>query len=167
MNIRVETIEHELAAVKIDVASIRSNYATREDVQSVKAEVSALGRRLDSELHSLEFKTYLQRLDSVLAGLATKADLQHFEGEVLALKQRLDSELPNLASKADLQEVKNETRAWIVGMGITLLVALGGLQFSFYTMLRTSLTAQSAAATTGAVTVPQAAPASKEIAGVP
>lgn len=68
------------------------------------------------------------------------------QDRISGLKQRLDSGLPHLATKAGMQEVKSDAHTWIVGMGITLLIALGGMQFSFFSLLKSTVVEQMALA---------------------
>jgi hypothetical protein len=114
--------------VKIAVEVIRSNYASHSDVQSAKTELAAVR----------------QKLDSVLPHLATKEDVQTARAETRALAE-FEAVIPRFATKADLHELRSDTRTWIVATAITLMVALGGMQFSFYSMLKDSLAQQIAA----------------------
>jgi hypothetical protein len=96
MNMRLDKLENDLAAVQVATEVMQSTNATKDDLQQI----------------------------------SKKLDL---------LSQRFDSELPHLATKAELQELKSDVRTWIVGTAITLLVALGGMQYSFFSILKASM----------------------------
>ncbi len=182
INVRVSVLETQMETVATDIAMIRANYATKQDVAEVrmglvaltdrfnvemprmhaelaglKLDVAQIKQRLDCELPQLGSKAELrqikQQLDSELPLLATKAEL-------LQIKQRLDSELPQLATKAELQQLLTSSRNWFVGMGVTLFFALAGLQLSLFSLYRNlpAPTALAAPAQPAPHVLPQPAP---------
>jgi hypothetical protein len=109
------------------------------DISLLKLDVSEL--KTDMSEMKMEFRTMRGDLDAVKIDVAT-------------LRQRFDSELPHLATKAEIQEARSETRTWIASTGITLLFALGGMQFSFFSMLKETVTEQIAMSRLAAIAQP-------------
>ena len=68
---RVKQLEDDLASIKIDVAVIKSNYATSADIASVKTEVA----NTKADLHSALRLQALAIIGSVLAAVGTGVGL--------------------------------------------------------------------------------------------
>lgn len=68
---RVKQLEDDLTAIKIDVAVIRSNYATVSDIASVKTEVA----NAKADMHSAMRLQAITIIGSVLAAVGTGVGL--------------------------------------------------------------------------------------------
>jgi hypothetical protein len=109
MEARISALEEDVAAIRVDVAVIRSNYVTK-----------------------IEFAALKQKFDDELPKLATKADFA-------LLQQKFDDVLPTLATKAELQSELGKMRSWMVGMAVTMFLSLASLQLLMYGGLRSQL----------------------------
>lgn len=85
--VRFAAMEARLVAVEVDVAVIRTNFATKDDVQSLRAEIHAATERIMKVLyeHKLEFNHALaKQCEDLHAALAR----QHEEFGVALARQR-------------------------------------------------------------------------------
>jgi len=102
MNIQDPDLDYD--KLKADVATMRANCVTRQDLAALEVRVLSLLERMG------------ERLEANTIGLA-------------ALKAQFATELPHLATKADLHQFASSIRAWMVTAMISMFFGFAGLGF--------------------------------------
>jgi len=123
-------------------------------------------KEMETRIATLEddMGTVKTALEVIRATMVTKDDLdvalRPILSDIAGLKAKFDAEIPHLATKALVQEIKSDARTWIVGMGITLLVAFAGIQIQFFNIVKSTIAEQMAElrAATQAAKPPSAPP---------
>lgn len=110
VEVRLAVVEKRMSAVEVDVAVIRTSFATKEDVQSLRNEIHMLGERVMAALYEqkLEFNVALarQRDDFNLALAKLREEFQsalahHREAVTAALTQHRDEVNAMLAKQRE------------------------------------------------------------------
>ena len=177
MDPRLAKIEDDMAELKTALELLRSRCAAYEQLRRFETEVPRLQtglerlqvefeahfadyQKLRAEFWSLrvELKDYAQR-DELKAA---EQEIAVVRQDLLALRQRIDSEAPYLAAKEDLQKMMNQTRNWSVATAITLFVALGTVQYTMFSTMKSMFTETLAVLQAGRAAVPPARPSSSE-----
>ncbi|MES2325608.1 MAG: hypothetical protein V4633_25440 [Pseudomonadota bacterium] len=86
-------------------------------------------------------------LEVIRATMVTKDDLAIALRPISTLLSDvagIKAQLPHPATIALVQEIKSDARTWIVGMGITLLVAFAGIQIQFFNIVKSTIAEQMA-----------------------
>jgi hypothetical protein len=162
MNARIDKLEQDVAALKVELASLHENGAKAADLQVLKVtfdmlreELAACKLQLESlhetlmalkarvDILASELAALSVRFDTLIPTLANKDDLKNlekrFEIDVGELEKRVDIRISNLATKAELERLGARLLGWMFASVLTLFIVLGGLQYTFYTNLTDNL----------------------------
>ena len=174
MEPRLAKIEDDMAELKAALELLQSRCAAYEQLRRFESEVPKLQARLDALQAEYEAKYDAYQkvrgefwaLRTELKDCARRDELKAAEQEIatlrqdlLTLRQRIDSELPYLAAKEDLQKIYSQTRNWSVATAITLFVALGSVQYTMFSTMKSMFTETLAVLQASAQRPPAAPPA--------
>lgn len=147
MDTQSEEFEVDYSKLKADVALMRANCITRQDLKQELAAmeqrlvecINGLGRRMDKRFEDVDkrfegvdrrFDEMNKRFDGIDRRLgATEAK---FEG----LASRFDTERPHLATKADMHAAHGQMYMWMIGSILTIILGFVGLGFTIVSALK-------------------------------
>ena len=143
MDLQSEEFEVDYSKLKADVALMRADCITRQDL---KQELAAMEQRLIECINGLcrrmdkRFEEVDKRFDSMDRRLDTN------EAKLEGLRSRFDTELPQLSTKADMHAAHGRMYAWMVGAILTMALGLLGLGFTIVNTMRPAAPSLPAAA---------------------
>lgn len=177
---RTTRIEIDLAVVKGEIARLRQDVSQlREDVSQLRNDFIELQKRvtrLEAEVAGLRQDVSLLREDfSQLREQVAQFQIDTLEGfagikvELARLAtQQADFEAHNreyFASKADLKATESSTRAWMLGIALTIITLQFAMFYPLYGAMKTSPFAQAPQTQPAAVSSaqpPAAVPAAQQ-----
>jgi uncharacterized protein YjbI with pentapeptide repeats len=121
MEDRLAVIETDLAKVKVGIANVQENSATRADLAEVRAGIANLQENSATKADLAEVRAAIANLQE---NSATRADLAEVKAGIANLKE-------NSATKADLAEMEGRmlktinTQTWRFVTWMTSVMALG------------------------------------------
>ena len=136
MDVQSEEFEADYGKLKTDVAFMRVNCITR---QELKQELAAMEQRLIDCINGLG-----QRMDKRFDSMERRLDTS--ETALAGLRSRFDTELPHLSTKADMHAAQGRMYAWMIGAILTMTLGFLGLGFTIVNILRPAVAALPTAA---------------------
>jgi len=123
--VRFAAMETRLAAVEVDVAVIRTSFATKDDVQSLRAEIHAATERIMTVLyeHKLEFTIALAKQREDFTAAVTK---QRDDFTAALTKQREDLTASMVEQRVELHKTLMSHTWKLYGFASLLM---GGVYF--------------------------------------
>jgi hypothetical protein len=147
MDVQSEEFEVDYSKLKTDVAFMRVNCITRQELKQELAAmeqrlidcINGLGRRMDKRFDDVDkrfgevdqrFNDMDRRFDNMERRLGGN------EATLAGLAIRFDTELPHLCTKADMSTANARMYAWMVGAILTMTLGFLGLGFTIVNILK-------------------------------
>ena len=121
MEQRIETLEHEVSAIKADIAVIKATYWTREDARHFDTRLARI------EASVAELKAEVGRLITDLADL--KSVVVRLPLEI----EKTRTEMAHLATKAELLDLEARLKTRMIGTTISIITVTAATQVGLYT----------------------------------
>ncbi|MES2296773.1 MAG: coiled-coil domain-containing protein [Pseudomonadota bacterium] len=145
MDERVTKLESDVAAIGTDVALIRSNYATKLDVNELRNDLHIEFGKVRAETH-VEFGKARGETQTVSTDLSAEIGKLRDEMRVEFGKMRIE-----------MRDIARDVLKWIIGPLVVVVVVMYGMVVSFGNTMRAL--AEARMPVPAAVAAPPAAPA--------
>lgn len=155
MEQRVARWEVDVSAIKVDVAIILSNYATKNDVQALRTEMTAQDGSVRAEIGALhnEMTAEFASVRAEIAGLRKEmtAEFASVRAEIAGLRNEMTAEFGSV--RTEIESVRTQvqslrivilesavaTQRWMLATIIGLFIGFGGLALGMGNFLKSAI----------------------------